>query len=150
MEATSLLNCSSKSHFSKFSLQRSSSPTLFFFKQFLTFTPTTTNTRHHHLQVSSCTSLPLHEPLPSSKDMMPKIDKSGRFCSPRAARELALYGFHNFLCFYIDMSNFDCITPLCVLNFVSFFWGKYWQIDSLCVLFRRVRPNSAFREADEY
>ncbi|XVE78730.1 hypothetical protein DITRI_Ditri14bG0002000 [Diplodiscus trichospermus] len=25
-----------------------------------------------------------------SKDMLPKIDKSGRFCSPRAARELAL------------------------------------------------------------
>jgi hypothetical protein len=24
------------------------------------------------------------------KEMMPKIDKSGRFCSPRAARELAL------------------------------------------------------------
>ncbi|KAL0369351.1 UNVERIFIED_CONTAM: Transcription antitermination protein NusB [Sesamum calycinum] len=26
----------------------------------------------------------------NSKDMLPKIDKSGRFCSPRAARELAL------------------------------------------------------------
>lgn len=26
----------------------------------------------------------------SSRDMLPKIDKSGRFCSPRAARELAL------------------------------------------------------------
>ncbi|KAL2457405.1 antitermination NusB domain-containing protein [Abeliophyllum distichum] len=26
----------------------------------------------------------------NSKEMMPKIDKSGRFCSPRAARELAL------------------------------------------------------------
>lgn len=25
-----------------------------------------------------------------SRDMLPKIDKSGRFCSPRAARELAL------------------------------------------------------------
>ncbi|MBA0825645.1 hypothetical protein Goarm_010574 [Gossypium armourianum] len=25
-----------------------------------------------------------------SKEMLPKIDKSGRFCSPRAARELAL------------------------------------------------------------
>ncbi|KAF8403992.1 hypothetical protein HHK36_012102 [Tetracentron sinense] len=28
--------------------------------------------------------------LPSAKEMLPKIDKSGRFCSPRAARELAL------------------------------------------------------------
>ncbi|XP_010257703.1 PREDICTED: uncharacterized protein LOC104597697 [Nelumbo nucifera] len=28
--------------------------------------------------------------LSSSKEMLPKIDKSGRFCSPRAARELAL------------------------------------------------------------
>ena len=28
-----------------------------------------------------------------SKEMLPKIDKSGRFCSPRAARELALYAF---------------------------------------------------------
>lgn len=26
----------------------------------------------------------------SYRDMLPKIDKSGRFCSPRAARELAL------------------------------------------------------------
>lgn len=26
-----------------------------------------------------------------AKEMLPKIDKSGRFCSPRAARELALY-----------------------------------------------------------
>lgn len=26
----------------------------------------------------------------SSRDMLPKIDKSGRFCSPRAAREFAL------------------------------------------------------------
>ncbi|KAK4763606.1 hypothetical protein SAY87_013044 [Trapa incisa] len=29
-------------------------------------------------------------PVASDKDMLPKIDKSGRFCSPRAARELAL------------------------------------------------------------
>ncbi|KAL0436098.1 UNVERIFIED_CONTAM: hypothetical protein Sradi_0317700 [Sesamum radiatum] len=29
-------------------------------------------------------------PTSNSKDMLPKIDKSGRFCSPRAARELAL------------------------------------------------------------
>ncbi|KAL6966215.1 hypothetical protein U1Q18_031992 [Sarracenia purpurea var. burkii] len=29
----------------------------------------------------------------SSKDLLPKIDKSGRFCSPRAARELALVCF---------------------------------------------------------
>uniref|UniRef100_A0A5B7B9A3 NusB/RsmB/TIM44 domain-containing protein n=1 Tax=Davidia involucrata TaxID=16924 RepID=A0A5B7B9A3_DAVIN len=28
--------------------------------------------------------------LSSSREMLPKIDKSGRFCSPRAARELAL------------------------------------------------------------
>lgn len=28
--------------------------------------------------------------LSSSKEMLPKIDKSGRFCSPRAARELSL------------------------------------------------------------
>ncbi|KAL2239154.1 uncharacterized protein LOC105170208 [Sesamum indicum] len=34
----------------------------------------------------------LHSLIPTSnsKDMLPKIDKSGRFCSPRAARELAL------------------------------------------------------------
>ncbi|PSR86922.1 N utilization substance protein like [Actinidia chinensis var. chinensis] len=33
---------------------------------------------------------PTHSLASSSKDSLPKIDKSGRFCSPRAARELAL------------------------------------------------------------
>lgn len=32
-----------------------------------------------------------HNSSTKAKEMMPKIDKSGRFCSPRAARELALY-----------------------------------------------------------
>lgn len=32
----------------------------------------------------------LEKPNSDSRDMLPKIDKSGRFCSPRAARELAL------------------------------------------------------------
>ncbi|XVF19147.1 hypothetical protein REPUB_Repub11eG0084000 [Reevesia pubescens] len=31
-----------------------------------------------------------HQSFHKSKEMLPKIDKSGRFCSPRAARELAL------------------------------------------------------------
>lgn len=45
-----------------------------------------------------CCSIALEQQPPLDKtsipqppiDMMPKIDKSGRFCSPRAARELAL------------------------------------------------------------
>ncbi|GAV58559.1 NusB domain-containing protein [Cephalotus follicularis] len=54
----------------------------------------------HALSVSNLGSLtatstttPLREvadPNGNGREMMPKIDKSGRFCSPRAARELAL------------------------------------------------------------
>ncbi|KAH6759656.1 antitermination NusB domain-containing protein [Perilla frutescens var. frutescens] len=48
---------------------------------------------HRDLLFSCATAIPLtiDHPIPSSyKDTLPKIDQSGRFCSPRAARELAL------------------------------------------------------------
>lgn len=38
----------------------------------------------------STSSTPSSSSSSSPKEMLPKIDKSGRFCSPRAARELAL------------------------------------------------------------
>lgn len=76
----------------------------------------------------------------TAKEMMPKIDKSGRFCSPRAARELALYVFlvsllafvfsliiGNF-CMYLNLM-YDLVRES---SFFFFIVGKKKRI--LCVL----------------
>lgn len=109
VEATSsLLSCSSKTHF-VFNLQTSSSPSPWKkFTQLVNFGAK--NHRHVCSTKSSSVScsaaaFAVQETLEktresvmtsSAKEMMPKIDKSGRFCSPRAARELALYVFVQF------------------------------------------------------
>lgn len=54
----------------------------------------------------------------SPKEMLPKIDKSGRFCSPRAARELALYAFISFSFFFYIIYYFILIF------FVEFLIGN--------------------------
>ncbi|XVF69800.1 hypothetical protein PTKIN_Ptkin11bG0110500 [Pterospermum kingtungense] len=44
-----------------------------------------------YLRIRSCLpTVAQQQSFHKSKEMLPKIDKSGRFCSPRAARELAL------------------------------------------------------------
>ncbi|KAL5766977.1 hypothetical protein ACOSP7_017594 [Xanthoceras sorbifolium] len=99
MEASSLLSCSSKTHFT-FNLQLSSPPSSLYI-HLVSFTPRTIRRNHHRVSCTTRSSLAVQEALEKSRDsvtvattsakeMMPKIDKSGRFCSPRAARELAL------------------------------------------------------------
>ncbi|XP_031249392.1 uncharacterized protein LOC116107221 [Pistacia vera] len=94
MEATSLLSSSSKTHFI-FHLKTSSS--LRKYSQFVNFGA---QNRHVSSSLVTCSAFAVQETLEKSRDsvtttsskhnIMPKIDKSGRFCSPRAARELAL------------------------------------------------------------
>lgn len=103
VEATSsFLSCSSKTHF-LFNLRASSSPSSW--KNFTQLANFAVKNRHvcrnERPNVScSAAAFAVQETLEktresvmasSAKEMMPKIDKSGRFCSPRAARELALY-----------------------------------------------------------
>ncbi|KAK2641557.1 hypothetical protein Ddye_023320 [Dipteronia dyeriana] len=89
MEASSVLSCSSKTHFTM-NLQLSSPPSSLC-KHLVSFTPRTTI--RHRVSCTTRNSLAVQE-APDSVSVattsMPKIDKSGRFCSPRAARELAL------------------------------------------------------------
>ncbi|XP_044504740.1 uncharacterized protein LOC123224990 [Mangifera indica] len=94
MEATSLLSSSSKTNF-RFQLKTSSS--LKKYSQFVNFGPPN---YHGSSSLVTCPAFAVHKTLEKSRDavttsssknnIMPKIDKSGRFCSPRAARELAL------------------------------------------------------------
>ncbi|KAL9459026.1 hypothetical protein AB3S75_007840 [Citrus x aurantiifolia] len=102
VEATSsLLSCSSKTHF-LFNLRASSSPSSW--KKFTQLANFAAKNRHvcrnERPNVScSAAAFAVQETLEKTresimasgaKEMMPKIDKSGRFCSPRAAREHAL------------------------------------------------------------
>ncbi|TXG73018.1 hypothetical protein EZV62_001597 [Acer yangbiense] len=89
MEANSVLSCYSKTHFT-LNLQLSSPPSTLY-KHLVSFTPRTTTS--HRVSCTTRSSLAVQEALESvsvATTSMPKIDKSGRFCSPRAARELAL------------------------------------------------------------
>ncbi|KAK3204841.1 hypothetical protein Dsin_018887 [Dipteronia sinensis] len=89
MEASSVLRCSSKTRFT-LNLQLSSPPSSLY-KHLVSFTPRTTT--RHRVSCTTRSSLAVQEALDSvsvATTSMPKIDKSGRFCSPRAARELAL------------------------------------------------------------
>lgn len=49
-----------------------------------------------------------------AREMLPKIDKSGRFCSPRAARELALYA--------------PSLSVFCFSFWVKFLWFLFYHI----------------------
>ncbi|KAL6203858.1 PREDICTED: uncharacterized protein LOC101311171 [Fragaria vesca subsp. vesca] len=96
MEGSSLLSlsCSSPSYSSlSFTLSHSSSSScLLFGKSHLVSLIPRPFTVRTSLRTSTFTvDEALEKPINSeSRDMLPKIDKSGRFCSPRAARELAL------------------------------------------------------------
>ncbi|KAF6134246.1 hypothetical protein GIB67_010045 [Kingdonia uniflora] len=100
MEGSSVLSFSTPKSHLRFNTYNSSSPS-FQQPQSLKFHP-------KHLKLPKNNSLPQNSlisavstvpneslekpsvPMSSPKEMMPKVDKSGRFCSPRAARELAL------------------------------------------------------------
>lgn len=107
MEGSSLLShscCSSptlKPHLSfslSFTLSSSSSSSLLFGKSHLLgliqrplLATVSLSSPRTSLRTSTFTlDEALEKPNSDSREMLPKIDKSGRFCSPRAARELAL------------------------------------------------------------